>query len=121
MAELSADQHLDSLLARMKAAASPFRDSLRGVYEKLQQIDDGQVADYIPELARANPKWFGISVVSAGGQAFEIGDHEQLFTIQSVSKPFMFGLALEDHGREHVLSKVGVQPTTEAFNTIMLD
>ena len=46
---------------------------------------------------------------------------EQLFSIQSISKPFVFGLALGDHGREHVLSKVNVEPTGEAFNAIVLD
>ncbi len=82
---------------------------------------DGQVADYIPELAKARPEWFGISVVSADGQTVDVGDHQQEFTIQSASKPFVFGLALEDHGREHVLSKIGVQPIGEAFNSITLD
>jgi glutaminase len=50
-----------------------------------------------------------------------VGDCKQLFTIQSISKPFVYGLALEDHGLEHVLKKVGVEPTGEAFNAIVLD
>ena len=50
-----------------------------------------------------------------------MGDCRQLFTIKSISKPFVCGLALEDHGLEHVLSKVGVEPTGEAFNAIVLD
>jgi glutaminase len=82
---------------------------------------EGKVADYIPELALADPKWFAISVVTVDGQTFDVGDVGQLFSIQSVSKPFMFGLALEDHGREEVLKKVGVEPTGEAFNAIVLD
>ena len=56
-----------------------------------------------------------------GIRALDVGDSRQLFTIQSISKPFVFGLALEDHGREHVLTKVGVEPTGEAFNSIVLD
>ncbi|MGD9637007.1 MAG: glutaminase A, partial [Pirellulales bacterium] len=60
-------------------------------------------------------------VVTVDGQSYDVGDHEQIFSIQSVSKPFMFGLALDDHGREEVLSKVGVEPTGEAFNAIVLD
>jgi glutaminase len=79
------------------------------------------VADYIPELALADPKSFGVSIVTVDGQAFDVGDFQQLFTIQSVSKPFVFGLALEDHGREAVLKKVGTEPTGEAFNAIVLD
>ena len=83
--------------------------------------NEGKVADYIPELAKADPNWFGICVVTADGQIFEVGDYQQLFTIQSISKPFVFGLALEDHGREQVLAKVSVEPTGEAFNSIVLD
>jgi glutaminase len=116
-----ASDYLDALLNEMKSAASPFRDTLREIHTTYQALEEGKVADYIPELARADPKWFGISVVTTGGQVCEVGDCRQQFTIQSVSKPFMFGLALEDHGREAVLSKVGVQPTGEAFNSIVLD
>src|SRR5215471_7470270 len=105
----------------MKSAAAPLRDVLREMYTRLKPITDGKVADYIPELAKADPNWFGISVVTADGQSFDVGDCKQLFTIQSISKPFVYGLALEDHGLDHVLSKVGVEPTGEAFNAIVLD
>ena len=60
-------------------------------------------------------------MATADGQVFDVGDCKQLFTIQSISKPFVYGLALEDHGLEHVLKKVGVEPTGEAFNAIVLD
>lgn len=112
---------LDSLLNRMKAAAAPIRDVLRDLHARYQPVDEGTVATYIPELAKANPDWFAISVVTVDGQAFEVGDFEQTFTIQSISKPFVFGLALGDHGREAVLKRVGVEPTGEAFNAIVLD
>lgn len=112
---------LDSFLSRMKSAASPLRDTLVELLAKFKDVDEGKVADYIPELAKANPDWFAISIVSVNGQSVDVGDHKQEFTIQSVSKPFMFGIALEQFGREHVLSKVGVQPIGEAFNSITLD
>jgi len=113
--------YLDVLLNKMKSAAAPFRDVLRDLHRKHQTNNDGAVATYIPELAKANPDWFGLSVVTTDGQIFDIGDAQQLFTIQSISKPFVFGLAVEEHGREHVLTKVGVEPTGEAFNSIALD
>lgn len=113
--------HLDALLSRMKSAASPLRETLRELHASIASVQEGSVADYIPELAKSDPNWFGISVVSIDGQSIDVGDFEQQFTIQSVSKPFVFGLALEDHGREHVLSKIGVQPIGEAFNSITLD
>jgi glutaminase len=113
--------YLDVLLNKMKSVAAPFRDVLREIHTKYQTVNDGAVATYIPELAKANPDWFGLSVVTTDGQIFDIGDAQQLFTIQSISKPFVFGLALEEHGREQVLTRVGVEPTGEAFNSIALD
>lgn len=105
----------------MKAAAAPLREVLREIHARFSTNNDGKIADYIPELAKANRDWFGISIVTADGQVFEVGDCKQNFTIQSISKPFVYGMALEDHGLEHVLSKVGVEPTGEAFNAIVLD
>ena len=115
------DSHLDALLTKMKSAASPLRDTLRELHSKYQSAGEGKVADYIPELANADPDWFGISVVSVDRRKIKVGESDQPFTIQSVSKPFVFGMALEDHGREEVLEKIGVQPIGEAFNSITLD
>ncbi|MFO0896975.1 MAG: glutaminase A [Pirellulales bacterium] len=112
---------IDLLVTRTKAAAAPFRRTLQELYEQFRDVDEGTVADYIPELAKADPNWFGLSVVTADGQCFDVGDCDQSFTIQSASKPFVFGLALEDHGREAALRRVGVEPTGEAFNAIVLD
>ena len=93
--------------------------ALNELHLRYRDHREGAVATYIPELARANPDWFAICVVTADGQIYEIGDADRQFTIQSVSKPFIYGLALEDHGREAVLSKVGVEPTGDAFNSII--
>ncbi|MBX3414882.1 MAG: glutaminase A [Pirellulales bacterium] len=121
MAEATRGHELDALLNKMKSAAAPLRGVLRDLHEKYLPVRDGKVADYIPELAKADPGWFGISIVTREGQIFEVGNHQQMFTIQSISKPFVFGLALEDHGRDGVVAKVGVEPTGEAFNAIVLD
>lgn len=112
---------IDLLLGRMKSAASPLREILRELHSRLSANDEGKVADYIPELAAANPRHFGMTLCTTDGQIVEVGDCQQPFTIQSVSKPFIFGLAIEDHDVDHVLTKVGVEPTGEAFNSIVLD
>jgi glutaminase len=112
---------LKSLASSIKSVTYPLRNYLNELYEKYRLIEDGEVADYIPELALAKPEWFGICVVTTDGKIFEVGDCDKLFTIQSISKAFIFGLALEDHGREYVNSKVSVEPTGEAFNSIVLD
>jgi glutaminase len=117
----SDDKELDLLLGKMKSAASPLRELLRELHDRYSSVDDGKVADYIPELAKADRRWFGISIVTAAGHVFDVGDFNQPFTLQSISKPFVYGLALEDHGPEEVLKKVGVEPSGEAFNAIVLD
>ncbi len=100
---------------------SPVLDYLQRLHRECAAITDGKVATYIPELAKANPDWFGICLVTATGAVYEVGDSAQPFTIQSISKPFVYGMALEDHGRSAVLEKVGVEPTGDAFNSISLE
>ena len=96
-------------------------DYLEHLHREFAGVKEGKVATYIPELAKANPDWFGICLVTANGTAYEVGDSRQPFTIQSISKPFVYGMALEDHGRQHVISKVGMEPTGDAFNSISLE
>ncbi|MBD2776869.1 glutaminase A [Iningainema tapete] len=95
-----------------------FLTSLHDLYKSLQ---DGKVANYIPELAKVNPDLFSVCIVTVNGEVYKVGDYNQLFTIQSISKVFVHGLALEDHGRDYVLTRVGVEPTGDAFNAIVLD
>ena len=97
------------------------QDTLDELYNKYRPLQAGQLATYIPELAKVNPDLFSICIVTVNGQCFKVGDFQQLFTIQSISKVFVYGLALEEHGRERVLAKVGVEPTGDAFNAIILD
>jgi glutaminase len=100
---------------------SPVLDFLHQLHREISSVKDGAVATYIPELAKANPDWLGICLVTASGTIYEVGDTRQEFTIQSISKPFVYGLALEDIGRAAILQKVGVEPTGDAFNSISLD
>lgn len=107
--------------AKHSRAASPISEHLADLHCEFSGVGDGAVATYIPELAKADPNWFGICVVTANGGVYEVGDSEQPFTIQSISKPFVYGLALEDRGRADVMKKIGVEPTGDAFNSISLD
>ncbi|MET0705444.1 MAG: glutaminase, partial [Tardiphaga sp.] len=93
---------------------------MKGCYEEFRSDDSGAVADYIPELKRANPAHFGVGLVTIDGHVYEVGDSRVPFTIQSVSKAFVFALALDMVGEERVAAAIGVEPSGEAFNSIRL-
>ncbi|HBJ86267.1 MAG TPA: glutaminase A, partial [Verrucomicrobiales bacterium] len=99
---------------------SPIQEYVEQLYSRYASVMEGQVADYIPELAKADPRLFGICIATRDGHVYEVGDTRQAFTIQSISKALTYGLALEDRGEEHVLSRIGVEPSGEAFNAISL-
>ena len=100
---------------------SPIQTYLAEVHRRISDMDQGQLASYIPELTKADPDWFGISLVTLDGVAYCVGDTDQTFTIQSISKPFVFATALADRGQQVVARKVGVEPSGDAFNSISLD
>jgi glutaminase len=103
------------------AALAPVQDYLAELHERVLGVSGGKPADYIPELGKVDPNLFGIAIATVDGQIYSVGDAEVGFTIQSVSKPFMYGYALQRYGRAAVLKHVGVEPTGEAFNSIVLD
>ena len=98
-----------------------FGDVCGDVYGRLAALTDGEPASYIPELARVDPDRFAIATVAVNGASTRYGDHDHPFTIQSISKLLLYGLALETHGRDRVLGRVGVAPTGDPFNAIELD
>lgn len=100
---------------------SPVPDYLDEVLEALREDRAGAVADYIPELAAAEPEQLGISLTTALGRTYAAGDADVEFTIQSISKPFAYAAALMDRGAETVLAAVGVEPSGEAFNELSLE
>lgn len=90
----------------------------------LRHLSDhrGEVVSYYdPDLPARDRERFGISLIPTDGEMFLAGDHDFLFPMQSISKVFTYGIALEDRGRRAVLDKVGVEPSGEAFNSIEFD
>jgi glutaminase len=106
---------------RQALAFSPVQRYLEQLHEELLGTTGGEVASYIPELTHADPAWLGIALVTVDGHVYQVGDSRQPFTIQSISKAITYGLALEDRGLDHVVSRVGVEPSGEAFNSISLE
>jgi glutaminase len=74
-----------------------------------------------PEILGEEQKWFSICLATTEGEVFVAGDHARPFALQSISKMFVYGLALETCGRERVLARVGVEPSGDAFNSIVFD
>lgn len=99
---------------------SPLKAFLDRCHEQFYDDFSGAVADYIPELKKADPAHFGVSVATIDGHVYDVGDTTVPFTIQSISKAFVFALALEKLGHEHVEKTIGVEPSGEAFNSIRL-
>ncbi|WP_194420266.1 glutaminase A [Microbacterium abyssi] len=91
------------------------------VHDRLVSDRRGAVADYIPQLADADPELFGIALCGLNGRVYESGDTGVEFTIQSVSKPFVYSLALDDQGLDAVHDRVGAEPSGEAFNSVKLE
>ena len=100
---------------------SPIPSYLDEVLQSVAADRTGMLANYIPELAEVDPERLGASIAMVDGELYASGDTDSLFTIQSISKPFVYALALADRGFERVLDKVGVEPSGEPFNEISLE
>lgn len=96
------------------------KDLLDNIIEKNRDLTSkGKVASYIPALERANPDQIGVCIADIKGNIYTAGDYSQKFTIQSISKTISLMLAIMDNGAEEVFSKVGMEPTGDAFNSII--
>lgn len=91
----------------------------RKLHRSYRTNDDGAVATYIPELSKVDPSLLGIAVTFVDGQRFVVGDADHPFTIQSCSKPFVYGIALQHVGRPKVMEKIGVEPSGDPFNSLI--
>lgn len=100
---------------------SPVQNVIEEIRALFAHVTDGSVADYIPQLGTADPGDFGIAMATVDGKVYTTGDADKTFTIQSISKPFMYAYALREYPQQTVLNHVGVEPTGEAFNAIVLD
>lgn len=100
---------------------SPIPSYLDEVLQSVAADRTGVLANYIPELAEVDPERLGASIAMVDGELYASGDTDSLFTIQSISKPFVYALALADRGFEKILDKVGVEPSGEPFNEISLE
>ncbi|MBF4692578.1 glutaminase A [Fusibacter ferrireducens] len=96
------------------------KTALRNAIENNRDVTKlGEVASYIPELAKGNRDALGACIFDTGGNLLLEGDYETKFTIQSVSKVITLICALIDNGKEIVFSKVGNEPSSDPFNSLL--
>ncbi|MBP3037351.1 glutaminase A [Arthrobacter sp. zg-ZUI100] len=106
--------------ASPSAPSSPIENYLRRIHTEIAELRDGKPYSSIPAMANVDPDNFGIALATADGYVYEIGDTREQFSIQSISKPFTYGLALADRGMEAVDAKVDVEPSGDSFNEMSL-
>lgn len=95
------------------------RALLAEAHARYRGDDEGAVADYIPALARVPRGLFGLCVCGVNGGVHGVGDFEHPFSIQSISKPFVFALVCQAVGAEEARRRIGVNATGLPFNSVM--
>lgn len=104
-------------------------ERVEALYSRHLSVDEASVAKYYesgrgyydPREAGDRRNLFALALGTTDGEVYEAGDRELRFPLQSISKVFVYGLALEDHGRERVLERVGVEPSGDAFSSLTFD
>ncbi len=98
-----------------------FRASLEDIYAAVADETWGDVADYIPQLARVDPDKLAMAVCTVDGQTFQTGDVEDRYCVQSTCKPINYAAALSLNGETKVHQHVGREPSGRSFNELTLN
>jgi len=93
--------------------------TLTEIHQKYKNVKDGNNANYIPELAKVNPAYFGIVITTIDGDVKSVGDASVPFAIESISKPFVYALALQDYNEKILAEKIGLNATGHSFNSVI--
>ncbi|KAM4561767.1 glutaminase kidney isoform, mitochondrial isoform 2-T2 [Fundulus diaphanus] len=98
-----------------------FTSHIDELYEKAKKLSGGQVADYIPQLAKFSPDLWAVSLCTVDGQRHTVGDTKVPFCLQSCVKPLKYAVAVHHHGTEYVHSFIGKEPSGLRFNKLFLN
>uniref|UniRef100_A0A4W5Q4Z6 glutaminase n=1 Tax=Hucho hucho TaxID=62062 RepID=A0A4W5Q4Z6_9TELE len=98
-----------------------FASEIDALYENAKNLGGGQVADYIPQLARFSPDLWAVSICTVDGQRHTAGDTKVPFCLQSCVKPLKYAIAVHDHGTEYVHRFIGKEPSGLRFNKLFLN
>jgi glutaminase len=92
---------------------------MHDAFNRYRHVSDGRVADYIPALGEASPTLFGIAISGVHGGIATVGDAEVPFSIQSVSKPFVFALVCQAIGAGAARERLGANSTGMPFDSVV--
>lgn len=96
-----------------------YNEIISSIYTKIKSEDNiGDLANYIPELAKVNPEKFGVHLSILKGEKIGMGDYQEKFSIQSIAKVFSLCMAFEMLG-EKIWDRMGVEPSGTAFNSLV--
>ncbi|XP_061081563.1 glutaminase kidney isoform, mitochondrial-like isoform X2 [Conger conger] len=99
----------------------PFCSHIDELYESAKKLSGGQVADYIPQLAKFSPGLWAVSLCTVDGQRHTVGDTKVPFCLQSCVKPLKYAIAVHDHGTDYVHRFISKEPSGLRFNKLFLD
>jgi glutaminase len=106
-------------LKAQSPAAADIQKAIDAAYAKYQNLAEGKNADYIPALAKVDPKLFGIAVVTADGKVYTAGNVTTEVSIQSISKVFTAAQVTQEQGIDAIPNRIGVDATGARFNSII--
>ena len=96
-----------------------YKEALQKAFEKAEKLENlGEVANYIPDLAKVDPNYFGVHITTLDGMNYGLGNYKDKFSIQSIAKVFSLCLAYKLQG-EKIWSRVGVEPSGTGFNSLI--
>lgn len=96
-----------------------YQKILENIYKKVKSNNSGNLASYIPQLAKADPSIFGISFCDINGKCYSVGDYNKKIPIESISKLFTLALAVKKFGKNEVYKKIGTDGSFMPFNSII--
>jgi glutaminase len=108
-------------LAPAALAQTPdeIQKAINAAYEKYKDLQEGKNADYIPALAKVDPKIYGIALVTPDGKVYTAGDVKSEVSIQSISKVFTMAKVIEEQGPDAIVKRIGVDATGMRFNSVV--
>jgi glutaminase len=98
-----------------------FCDDIIQIHDAAKPNEGGANANYIPQLDKVNPEYFGVSICTVDGQRFQHGDTGVPYSVQSTCKPINYCLALTERGEDKVHEHIGREPSGHGFNELALN